>query len=115
MPRDRGALGEWIYVPAVTRSVPSLVDSNDPTSVEGVLREVNAAIVMVARGIAVTVRLCNLPGAGDAAFDAAARAQAAAVGFGLQRDHPGSTTMIVGPRLEIELVRRESAVADAPA
>lgn len=61
----------------------------------------------------------------DAAFDAAARAQAAGVAFSLQHDQPGSPTMIVGPRLEVALVdaasgdledfgRAADAAPDAP-
>ena len=64
------------------------------------LSEVDAAIAMVARGLAVSVRLSNLAGAEAAAFDAAARAQSAGVAFSLLREHPTVPTMIVGPRLE---------------
>lgn len=92
-----------------------MVETNDATSIEGALREVDAAIVMVSCGLAARVRLCNLPGAEEAAYDAAAKAQAAGIGFALVRDHPGSTTLIVGPRLELELVRTAPAASDAPA
>ena len=68
-------------------------------AVERALSEVDAAITMVASGFARSVRLCNLPAADEAAFDAAARAQAAAVAFNLQRDGTRSVTMIIGPRL----------------
>jgi hypothetical protein len=71
-------------------------------SVERALTEVDAAIAMVALGIARSVRLCNIPGAEDAAFDAAARAQAAGVAFMLRRESRRSITMIVGPRLRAE-------------
>lgn len=69
-------------------------------ALERALAEVDTAIAMVARGVAVSVRLCSLPGAEEAAFDAAARAQTAGVAFSLLRDWPSSVTMIVGPRLE---------------
>ena len=78
-----------------------------PEAIERALPEVAVAIGMVLLGAAVTVRLCNLEAAEEAAFDAAARAQAANVAFSLKRDGPRSITMIVGPRLP--------DVADAPA
>ena len=71
------------------------------------MTEVDVAIGMILLGAAVTVRLCNLEAGEEAAFDAAARAQAANVGFTLKRDGPRSITMIVGPRLP--------ELADAPA
>lgn len=63
------------------------------------MTEVETAIEMVVRGVAASVRLCNLAGANDAAFYAAARAQASGVAFSLLRDSPGSPTMIIGPRV----------------
>jgi hypothetical protein len=70
-----------------------------PDATERALTEVDVAIGMVLLGAAVTVRLCNLEAAEEAAFDAAARAQIANVAFSLKRDGPRSITMIVGPRL----------------
>jgi hypothetical protein len=84
----------------VDRTLTWLAGAPDVDDVERALIEVDAAIAMVARGVAVSVRLCNLAGAEEAAFDGATRAQAAGVAFSLQRDRPSSTTMIVGPRLE---------------
>ena len=81
------------------RTLSWLAGANSVDAVERALTEVDAAITMVAFGVARSVRLCNLPGAEEAAFDAAARAQAAAVAFSLQRDGPGSVTMIIGPRV----------------
>ena len=81
------------------RTLSWLAGANSVDAVERALTEVDAAITMVAFGVARSVRLCNLPGAEEAGFDAAARAQAAAVAFSLQRDRPGSVTMIIGPRL----------------
>ena len=62
------------------------------------LLEVDAAIAMVARGFAVSIRLVNVPAVEEVAFDAAARAQAAGVRFTLDRDWTGAVTMLVGPR-----------------
>lgn len=81
------------------RTLSWLAGAHNPDSTERTLAEIDAAIAMVALGIAVTVRLVNLPTAEEVAFDATARAQAAGVAFSLQRDGPDSTTMIVGPRL----------------
>ena len=81
------------------RTLSWLAGAHNPDATERTLAEIDAAIAMVALGIAVTVRLVNLPTAEDLAFDAAARAQTAGVAFSLQRDGPDSTTMVVGPRL----------------
>ena len=81
------------------RTLSWLAGAHNPDATERTLAEIDAAIAMVALGIAVTVRLVNLPTAEDLAFDAAARAQTADVAFSLQRDGPDSTTMVVGPRL----------------
>lgn len=67
-------------------------------SIERTLTEVDAAIALVVAGAAVTVRLCNLAFAEDAAFEGAARAQAAGVGFTLLRDGATRPTLVVGPR-----------------
>jgi len=83
----------------VDRTLSWLAGAHNPDATERTLAEIDAAIAMVALGIAVTVRLVNLPTAEDLAFDAAARAQTAGVAFSLQRDGSDSTTMIVGPRL----------------
>lgn len=83
----------------MNRTLSWIASAHNPDATERTLAEIDAAISMVALGIAVTVRLVNLPTAGDVAFDAAARAQAARVAFSLQRDGPDSTTMVVGPRL----------------
>jgi len=84
----------------VDRTLSWLAGSPDEDAIERALSEVDAAIAMVMAGVAVSVRLCNLAGADDAAFDAAARAQAAGVAFSLLRDRPSAPTMIVGPLLE---------------
>ena len=76
-----------------------LVGAHDPDATDRILAEVDAAIGLVAHGVAKTVRLVNLPTSESTAFDAAARAQVAGVAFSLQRTGPDSTTMIVGPRV----------------
>jgi hypothetical protein len=82
------------------RTLSWLAGAHGDDAIERALSEVDAAIAMVALGVAVSVRLSNLAGAEDAAFDAAARAQAAGVAFSLLRERPTMPTMIVGPRLE---------------
>lgn len=84
------------------RTLSWLAGAGSDDAVEQALTEVDAAITMVAFGIARSVRLCNLPRAEEAAFDAAARAQIADVAFSLQRDGARSVTMIIGPRLRDE-------------
>lgn len=81
------------------RTLSWLSGADRADAIERVLCEVDAAISMVTFGVARSVRLCNLPGADDAAFDAAARAQGAGVAFSLQREGTHSVTMIIGPRL----------------
>jgi hypothetical protein len=82
------------------RTLSWLAGARSDDDLERALSEVDAAIAMVALGLAVSVRLSNLAGAEEAAFDAAARAQAAGVAFSLLRERPTLPTMIVGPRLE---------------
>jgi hypothetical protein len=82
----------------VDRTVSWLAGADGIDATERALTEIDAAITMVARGAARSVRLCNLAGATEAAFDAAARAQVAGVAFSLHRDGPRAVTMIIGPR-----------------
>lgn len=82
------------------RTLSWLAGARGDDELERALSEVDAAIAMVALGLAVSVRLSNLAGAEDAAFDAAARAQSAGVAFALLRERPTLPTMVVGPRLE---------------
>ena len=81
------------------RTLSWLAGAGSADDVEHALSEVDAAITMVVLGAARSVRLCNLPGAEDAAFDAAARAQTADVSFSLLRDGVRSVTMVIGPLL----------------
>jgi hypothetical protein len=83
----------------VDRTVSWLAGAGSADDAERALTEIDAAITMVSFGVARSVRLCNLPGAEEAAFDAAARAQVADVAFSLQRDGARAVTMIIGPRL----------------
>lgn len=99
MGRSPWPLGASPYVRDVDRTLSWLAGAPDEDAVERALSEVDTAIAMVARGVARSVQLSNLSGAEDAAFDAAARAQAAGVAFSLLRVRPGWPTMIVGPRL----------------
>lgn len=96
-------LGAWSYVRDVDRTLSWLAGDDSEDSLERALAEVDTAIAMVVRGVAVSVRLCNLAAVEEAAFDAATRAQAAGVAFSLHRDGIGSAAMIVGPRLAPEL------------
>ena len=81
------------------RTLSWITGAGTADSLERALTEVDAAIAMVVRGVAVSVRLVNLAAAEEAAFDAAARAQVAGVAFSLSRDGSGLSTMVVGPRL----------------
>lgn len=81
------------------RTLSWIAGAGTADELERALAEVDAAIAMVAYGVAVSIRLVNLAAAEEAAFDAAARAQAAGVAFSLNRDESGLSTMIVGPRL----------------
>jgi len=96
-------LGHRTYVRDVDRTLSWLVGAGSEDSLERALTEVDTAIAMVVRGVAVSVRICDLAAAEEAAFDAASRAQAAGVAFSLRRDGTGPAAMIVGPRLAPEL------------
>ena len=85
------------------RTLSWLAGAHNPDATERALAEIDAAIAMVSLGVAATVRLVNLPGAETTAFEAAARAQAAGLGFHLQRHGGGSTTLVVGPRFVVPL------------
>jgi hypothetical protein len=84
----------------VDRTLSWLAGTHNPDALARALTEVDVAIGMVALGAAVSVRLCNLEAAEEAAFDAAAHAQAAGIAFSLRRDGPRSISMIVGPRID---------------
>ena len=65
-------------------------------SIDADLREVDSAIAMVTRGAALRVRLVGLHAPDAVAAVALARAQAAGVRFGLERD--STTRLTFGPR-----------------
>ena len=70
-----------------------LPSADDPLDAD--LREVDAAIEMVARGLAVRVRLVGLNDPDLVAPIALARAQLADVGFRV--DHGSATSLTIGP------------------
>jgi hypothetical protein len=76
------------------------VAPGDP--LERALSEVDVAIALVMRGLAVTVTLSCLEAAERAAFAGAASAQAAHVGFRLERQPPAPVRVVIGPRLSPE-------------
>jgi hypothetical protein len=76
-----------------TAGVSFLPSADDPLDAD--LREVDAAIEMVARGLAVRVRLVGLNDADAIASIALARAQLADVDFRV--DHGPATSLIFGP------------------
>jgi hypothetical protein len=75
-----------------------------PDPLDVALTEIDAAIALVVLGVAVTVRICSLRAAEDAAPTAAARAQAAGVAFRIGPVPDGPPTLIVGPRLRPTVV-----------
>lgn len=67
--------------------------------IELALLDVDAAIALVARGVAVTVTISGLPVAEDVAATAAARAQVEGLGFHVLHGPRLSVTLVIGPRL----------------
>ena len=94
-------LGPATYRRDVDRTLSWLADAHNPDATERTLAEIDASIAMVALGVAVSVRLVNLPLAEESAFDAAARAQTAGVAFSLNREATNSVTLMIGPRLNV--------------
>jgi hypothetical protein len=80
-----------------TISRPPHANVHDP--LDRALSEINAAIALVVAGVAVTITLCFLEAAEDAAFTGAMWAQAAGVAFRLRRDPPDSVSLVIGPRI----------------
>jgi hypothetical protein len=66
---------------------------------ERALAEVDAAVALVARGVALTVTVSGLAAAAEVAATAAARAQAEGLAFHVRRDTAAAVTLVVGPRL----------------
>jgi hypothetical protein len=67
-------------------------------SIEHDLLEIDAAIALVARGIATRVRLVGLKRPEAAAAIGLAHAQLANVSFSLERNPDGGATVTLGPR-----------------
>ena len=61
------------------------------------LDEIDAAIAMVAGGVATRVRLVGLGDAAEAAAQGLARAQLAGVGFALHRPTDSQAAITIGP------------------
>ena len=78
----------------ITR-LPTSHASADPFDRD--LAEIDAAIGMVATGIAARVSLVSLARPGTAAAVALARSQAAGIGFELERGPDGVVSLTVGP------------------
>jgi hypothetical protein len=71
-----------------------------PDPIEHDLIEIDAAIALVARGLATRVRLVGLLRPEAAAPAGLAHAQQANVGFSLDRNAEGAATVTLGPRNE---------------
>jgi len=69
----------------------------DPVKVEWAIAEIDAAIELVASGLAISVRLCELPQIESAAAFGLAHAQAARIPFSFVRDGETQPYIIVGP------------------
>jgi antitoxin (DNA-binding transcriptional repressor) of toxin-antitoxin stability system len=79
--------------------IPASLSGAALDPIELALVEVDAAITLVARGVAVTITVSGLPLAEDVAATAAARAQAEGLAFHVRRGARQSVTLVVGPRL----------------
>ncbi len=84
---------------AADEPIALLPEAMSRDALERTMVEIEAAIAVVAGGLAVTVALCGFDAADGAAFTAAVWAQAAGVAFRLRREDPGSLDLIFGPRL----------------
>jgi hypothetical protein len=91
------------------RSITQLPTGATGDALERALLEVDAAIILVVAGIAVTITLSCFEAAESAAFTGAVWAQAAGVAFRLRREPPASVSLVIGPRLRpvAALPRRE--------
>lgn len=69
-----------------------------PDSIEHDLAEVDAAIALVARGVATRVHVVGLMRSDEIAWMGLAHAQQANVGFSFRRDPDGGSTITLGPR-----------------
>jgi hypothetical protein len=87
-----------------TAADPGSADRAAVDRLERALVEVDAAISLVALGVAVTVSLCALAGAERVAVAGASRAQAAGVAFRLRHDDVRAVTLVIGPRIAPTIV-----------
>jgi hypothetical protein len=81
------------------RTISRLPSATSQEPLGRALSEVDAAIALIVAGVALTVTLCSLEAAEEAAFIGAMSAQAAGVAFRLRRDRPGSVSLVIGPRV----------------
>jgi hypothetical protein len=77
---------------------PSPVAPDDPAARD--LTEIEVAIDLVAAGVASRVRLVSLARPESVAAQGLAEAQAAGVGFALERDGAGAVSLTLGPLVE---------------
>jgi len=70
----------------------------DPDKVEWSVAEIDAAIELVSSGLALSVRLCELPEIESAAAFGLSHAQAAGIPFRFVRHGDGPPFIVVGPR-----------------
>jgi hypothetical protein len=75
----------------------------DPSRVEWAIAEIDAAIELVSSGLAISVRLCELPEIESAAAIGLAHAQAAGIPFRFVRDGLTDPYLIIGPREVAEI------------
>ena len=87
------------------RTISRLPSAEVHDPLDRALAEINAAIALVVAGVAVTITVCFLEAAEDAAFTGAMWAQGAGVAFCLRRDPPDSVSLVIGPRVRGELTR----------
>jgi hypothetical protein len=78
---------------------PSPVAPDDPAARD--LTEIEVAIDLVAAGAANRVRLVSLSRPESVAAQGLAEAQAAGVGFALERDEAGAISLTLGPLVEL--------------
>jgi hypothetical protein len=76
---------------------PARLPSDDADRAAIALREVLAAVELVAGGAAARVAIVNLDGLEEVAPEGLAAAQAAGVEFRLVRESTGAPTLMVGP------------------
>jgi hypothetical protein len=81
------------------RKISRLPGAHAPDQLERVLFEVDVAIAVILAGAALSVQLCGLAGAEEAAFTGAVWAQAAGVAFRVRRGPADRIDLVIGPRV----------------